>query len=58
LPAKAGSQNTRLAMLNSLPRRQDGVFVALYLKTIPVLGFLKELIEVPFTNLHNAGNNY
>jgi len=45
--AKAGYQNTHLAMLNSLPRQQAGVFSALYLKKIPALVFQKELIEVP-----------
>jgi len=49
LTAKAGYQNTRLAMLNSLSRRQAGVFGALYLKKISALVFQKELIEVPLS---------
>jgi len=36
-------------MLNSLPSRQAGVFVVLYLEKIPVLVFQKELIEVPLS---------
>jgi len=49
-PAKADYQNTHLAMLNSLPSRQAGVFGALYLKKILALVFQKELIEVPLFN--------
>jgi len=51
LPAKAGYQNTHLAMLNSLLRRQVVVFGALYLKKIPVLVFQKELVEVPLSHI-------
>ena len=50
LPAKAGYQNTHLAMLNSLPRRQAGVFGPYYVKKIPALIFQNELIEAPINN--------